>query len=493
MSQSKTTGAIRVGHDREEQPLRESTGNENGAGSIRAVPGRAVRRRFGAITRAYHRWVNNQDAAFIAASTDGRNWLGVTVLLAVTFSIAGYAPVISTFFQLEVLPATLCYLPALVLVHIAWLGSKSRFTAELRHWLVHLLGSALIHFFVAATIAWSSPQGAAVLASLLLFTAGYHGHIYRATIREPFLVFGTLAGCLAAAALRPDEGHLPIFAFAIPTALGVQLVSGANAVGGQRLREETERLRAAVRAQILDEQLKQQDNEMRRLSQTLVDVLSYNHDINNLMMSATLAAEALSQSAADDRDLDRANLGELAKNIRSSLNEVRALFSQFRAQATAAGSATTDVIELVAVVEAVVAAVQARFTRVLIEYSTNDGGPLRARVSGGILSARRIAHNLVQNACEGNGRRRSSTVTVRLTRDRARSLVCLTVEDDGPGFATEQLSIPIEGFASSKAGGTGLGLYTTERLVRASGGTIVRENRSSGGARVTVMLPLAAS
>ena len=52
---------------------------------------------------------------------------------------------------------------------------------------------------------------------------------------------------------------------------------------------EADRLRAAIAAQILE----QQDAEVRRISQTLVDVLAFNHDMNNAVMSANLAAEEL--------------------------------------------------------------------------------------------------------------------------------------------------------------------------------------------------------
>ena len=66
----------------------------------------------------------------------------------------------------------------------------------------------------------------------------------------------------------------------------------------------------------------------------------------------------------------------------------------------------------------------------------------------------------------------------------------LAIADDGPGFSATQLAAPIAGFASSKKGHTGLGLYTAERLVRASGGSLERANREGGGAEVILILPL---
>jgi signal transduction histidine kinase len=68
----------------------------------------------------------------------------------------------------------------------------------------------------------------------------------------------------------------------------------------------------------------------------------------------------------------------------------------------------------------------------------------------------------------------------------------IIVEDDGPGFNQEQLLAPIAPFVSEKPAGTGLGLYTVERLVAASRGAFHRTNRPDGGARVSVTLPWSA-
>lgn len=65
----------------------------------------------------------------------------------------------------------------------------------------------------------------------------------------------------------------------------------------------------------------------------------------------------------------------------------------------------------------------------------------------------------------------------------------MIISDDGPGFPPERLAVPIQGLSSTKPQATGLGLYTSECLVRASGGRLERQNGPAGGAVLRVLLP----
>ncbi len=69
----------------------------------------------------------------------------------------------------------------------------------------------------------------------------------------------------------------------------------------------------------------------------------------------------------------------------------------------------------------------------------------------------------------------------------------LIVEDDGPGFPAQDLSLVFERFyrgnPARPSGGTGLGLAIVRGIARAHGGDATAENRPGGGARVIVRLP----
>jgi signal transduction histidine kinase/ActR/RegA family two-component response regulator len=82
------------------------------------------------------------------------------------------------------------------------------------------------------------------------------------------------------------------------------------------------------------------------------------------------------------------------------------------------------------------------------------------------------------------------TVSARTTED---GWVELLVVDNGPGFDASILPALGEPYVTTRAraGGTGLGLFVTQGLVTAHGGSLTLENAAAGGAVVRIRLPAA--
>ena len=124
------------------------------------------------------------------------------------------------------------------------------------------------------------------------------------------------------------------------------------------------------------------------------------------------------------------------------------------------------------------------------------GVPVQARVDAGLLKQALL--NLAINAVqamnpEGRAERgeRRGELMFRLELDSTGDEARLSVIDNGPGIPEERRATLFRPYASTKPGGTGLGLATTRRIVEEHGGTVKLFNGPQGGACFTLALPLA--
>ncbi|WP_457637673.1 sensor histidine kinase [Oceanithermus sp.] len=117
-----------------------------------------------------------------------------------------------------------------------------------------------------------------------------------------------------------------------------------------------------------------------------------------------------------------------------------------------------------------------------------DMEPIILEVDPGRM--RQVVVNLLDNAI----RHASSLVEVGCQRlgDRA----CITVRDDGPGIAAEDLPHVFDRFYRADparnrgSGGSGLGLAIVQAIVQAHGGQVTAANHPGGGAVFTTCLPV---
>jgi len=82
-----------------------------------------------------------------------------------------------------------------------------------------------------------------------------------------------------------------------------------------------------------------------------------------------------------------------------------------------------------------------------------------------------VMWNLCRNALR-HSRRGLASIVVRVSVERAGSIVKLDVIDDGPGVTSETRAQLFEPFFTTAAGGTGLGLYIAREVCEANGATL---------------------
>ncbi len=102
--------------------------------------------------------------------------------------------------------------------------------------------------------------------------------------------------------------------------------------------------------------------------------------------------------------------------------------------------------------------------------------------------------NLLGNAHEAIlGDRKEGRISLGASRNRDAEgdWVVVEVVDDGPGIPESLLERIFEPFYTTKAMGSGYGLYMAGEILREHGGRITARNQESGGACFSVWLPLA--
>jgi len=101
----------------------------------------------------------------------------------------------------------------------------------------------------------------------------------------------------------------------------------------------------------------------------------------------------------------------------------------------------------------------------------------------------RVFKNVVGNAVEAMAGVRNAELRVSTRADDGYAEVSFS--DCGPGFVGEAASRIFEPYFTTKAGGTGLGMAISYRIISEHGGEITADNLPEGGAKVTLRLPVA--
>ena len=95
--------------------------------------------------------------------------------------------------------------------------------------------------------------------------------------------------------------------------------------------------------------------------------------------------------------------------------------------------------------------------------------------------------NLILNAYQAMGEKGGQ---LTLSASRNGSQVILKVADTGPGIPATTLRKVFDPFYTTKASGTGLGLFVTQRILQSHGGSIELESTEGQGTCFTIRLPI---
>ena len=201
-----------------------------------------------------------------------------------------------------------------------------------------------------------------------------------------------------------------------------------------------------------------------------------------------------------------AMIGAIAHDLRTPLTRLR-----FRIEAVpddVRGKLAADIDQMEAMISAALAFVRdttrpadrtrlelASLLESVIDEVAETGGAVvvergeKIVINGDPLALKRLIANLVENALKYGGSARG-----RVFAEAGQAVI--EIDDDGPGVPAPELERVFEPFfrgepsRNRETGGIGLGLAVVRSLARAHGGDVVLLNRSEGGLRARVTLPL---
>jgi signal transduction histidine kinase len=113
-----------------------------------------------------------------------------------------------------------------------------------------------------------------------------------------------------------------------------------------------------------------------------------------------------------------------------------------------------------------------------------------ARIAVDARQVRQLLLNLLRNAVEAIGESGRGRGLVRVAVRFEGDVLRIDIEDDGPGIDPAVAERLFQPFATSKAGGTGLGLAVCRRIAEAHGGSIHARPRAPRGTAMEVRLSL---
>jgi nitrogen fixation/metabolism regulation signal transduction histidine kinase len=212
------------------------------------------------------------------------------------------------------------------------------------------------------------------------------------------------------------------------------------------------------------------------------------HEIKNPLTPIQLSAERLQHKLSAKLSADDANV--LQRGTDTIVNQVTALksmvneFSEY-ARAPSAKLSKLNINKLIKDVSALYEGARDDSVQIKIAYNLMPNMP---DIKGDATMLRQVLHNLMQNAQDALKQVEEPEILVQTAFNE--TAIKLTVKDNGQGFPLDLLSHAFEPYVTTKVHGTGLGLAIVKKMIEEHFGQIKIENNQTGGACITIVLPI---
>ena len=208
------------------------------------------------------------------------------------------------------------------------------------------------------------------------------------------------------------------------------------------------------------------------------------HELGNLAAVLNFDCEALAEAVPSDMERDP------LLDLKMSLHDLKMLLARLRTYPQP--SSTVARLDLIHVVLSAV-----ETNRMAEQVPINCRLPAQpVWLDGNQSDLNHALFEIVVNACEATLSAKSQ-LPVEVTLQTEGNAAIITISDNGPGFSISEINegMPfLPGYTTKTRDGfmrgLGMGLFMANAVVELHHGTICLENRTEGGALVTITLPL---
>ncbi len=227
--------------------------------------------------------------------------------------------------------------------------------------------------------------------------------------------------------------------------------------------------------------------QQRHLADLGLAVSKINHDLRNILASASLFSDRLTLS--EDPVAQRL-APRLVRTIDRAADYTKSVLDYGKAGEAIPQRGIVDLHRLC--VEVAEALSLDEYKCVDRDIDWVNGVDPKLEVEADAEQLFRVLLNLSRNAVQAMEGMGENALIKRLTIQALRddTSVTITVSDTGPGFPAEARKNLFTAFSGSGSrGGTGLGLAIAAELIRAHGGTIELKEDDTPGSRFVIVLP----
>lgn len=209
-------------------------------------------------------------------------------------------------------------------------------------------------------------------------------------------------------------------------------------------------------------------------------VAGFAHEIRNPLTSIKMLGQVLYGHLKENPE-DQEMLSSLVKEIDRLDRIIHEMINRTRP-----GELQQEWKELNLEVEEVISVAAESLLEQHIHIEQNLSGDL-PKIYMDSEKLKQVLWNLILNARDAMPKGGKVIIS---TGPKDGTFIELSVEDDGPGIAEAEREQLFQAFFTTKPEGVGLGLTMSRKIVEQHGGTLTLENRSEGGTRAVVGLPV---